>query len=71
LICLDQLALIAVSPKTAYPIKINPDRAPTKMASSPQLNHRAFSVIAKSHIHAIFDAQIFTELSRVHDGQAR
>jgi hypothetical protein len=71
LICLNQFALIAVSPKTAYPIKINPDRAPGKVASPPQLNHRTFSLITKSHIDAIFDAQMFTELSRVHDAQAR
>ena len=30
LICLDQLPLVAVGPKAAYPIEINPDRAPEK-----------------------------------------
>jgi hypothetical protein len=71
LICLDQLALIAVCPKAAYPMKINLDRAQRKMASPPQLDNRAFAIIAKSHIHAILDVQIFGELSRVHYGQTR
>jgi hypothetical protein len=71
LICLDQLALITVSLKTAYPMKINLDRAPRKMASPPQPDNRAFTLITKSHIHAILDAQMFAELSRGHDGQTR
>src|SRR5580698_7097422 len=53
LICFDQLALAAVSPEPPYPIKINLDRSPRKVASPPQLNHRAFAVITTSHIHAI------------------
>jgi hypothetical protein len=71
LICLDQFPLVAVSLKAAYPIEINPDRAPRKMASPPQVDYRAFTVITKSHIHAILDAQILGELSRVHYGQTR
>jgi hypothetical protein len=39
------------------------------MASQPQLDNRALAVITKFHIHAIFDAQMFAKLSRVHDGQ--
>jgi hypothetical protein len=52
-------------------MKINLDRAPAKMASPPKLNNRTFAVITKSHIHAILDARIFAELSRVHGDQTR
>jgi hypothetical protein len=69
LIYFDELALLAVSLEPAYPMKINLDRAPRKMASPPQLDNRAFAVITKSHIHAILDAQISAELSRGHHGQ--
>jgi hypothetical protein len=58
LICFDQLALVAVSPEPTYPMKINLDRAPRKMASPLQLDNRAFAVTTKSHIHVILDAQM-------------
>lgn len=71
LISFDQLALVAVSPEPAYPMKIDPDSALRKMALPPQLDSRALAVITKSHIHAILDAPMSAQLSRDHDGQTR
>jgi hypothetical protein len=65
LICFDKFALLAVGSEPAYPIKINLDRAPRKMASPPQLNDGAFAVVTTFHIHAIFDVQTAGTLSRV------
>jgi hypothetical protein len=56
LIRFDQLAPVAVTLEAAYPMKINLDRTPRKMASPPKLYNRAFPIITKSHIHAILDA---------------
>ena len=57
-------------------MKINLDRAPRKMASPPQPDSRAFTVVTNSYIHAIFDAQMpgdaqdgCTKLSRDPDSQ--
>jgi hypothetical protein len=52
-------------------MKIDLDCAPRKVASSPELNNRAFAVITNFHIHAILDVQIFAGLSRDQHGQSR